>query len=49
MLISSWVGSDLKVTSSTIPTVKPFFGSGSFRFSNMGMMHPGVVSLELRP
>ena len=42
-------GREVKVTSSTIPIVKWFFGIGIARFSNTERICAGVVSLEPRP
>ncbi len=47
--ISPQTGRERCVTSSSIPTVKWFIGSGFFRFSYTAAICAGVTSLEERP
>ena len=46
---SGSLGNDRKVTSSSMPMVKLFLGSGAARFSYTARIWAGVVSLEARP
>ncbi len=46
---SSLITSDVKVTSSTIPIVNPFLGSGCSRFVNTALICRGVVSFDDKP
>jgi hypothetical protein len=47
--ISDGTGIDSFVTSSSMPTVKPFFGSFDFRLSTTAFAMPGVKSFDPRP
>ena len=49
IFIGSAAGSDVLVTSSTIPIVNPSAGCSKFKFSNTAFKSVGVVSLEPNP
>jgi len=49
IFIGSAAGSEVLVTSSTIPIVNPLAGSSKFKFSNTAFKSVGVVSLEPNP
>ena len=49
ILNSSSTGIEVKVTSSSIPTVKKFLESSFFKLSNTALISEGVTSLEANP
>ena len=49
ILTSSSTGSDVFVTSSTIPIVNPFLGFSDFKFWNTAFKSVGVVSFDPNP